>query len=268
MLSFQIVGILNTTPDSYHDGGQFITVDQAVKRAGKMMEEGADIIEIGGESTGPGSQDVLAEEELRRTIPIIEAIRSVHPDAKLSIDTHKAQVAKEAIDRGVIMVNDVTAGRSDPDIFKEVAESNAQIVLMYSKDPTARTSANETQYDDVVGTVKTFLVERKSAAMNAEIPEDRIILDPGMGHFVSSDPQYSFQIIRELGRLADLGPLFISPSRKSFLAGSENLKTVDRLPGTIVSSALAVINGATYIRTHDVSAIKRGCNIALEITKH
>ena len=265
-LPLQIVGVLNVTPDSYYDGGEFNSVELAVKRAGEMLEEGADIIEIGGESTGPGSEDVSFEEEKRRTIDVIKAVREAYPDVRLSVDTYKSTIAAEAIDAGVTMVNDVTAGRGDLEMFSVLARSDAPLVLMYSKDDSARTTVQETQYDDVVTTVKEFLRVRKEAAMKAGIPEERIILDPGMGHFVSSDPQYSFRLLAQLGQLSQLGcPIFVSPSRKSFLAGSENLSTADRLPGTIAASAIAVLHGASYIRTHDILPVRRGCEIAVAI---
>ena len=259
-----IVGVLNVTPDSYFDGGKFNAVDAAVKRAGEMLKEGADIIEVGGESTGPGSEDVPEDEERKRTISIIKAIKKEYPDANISIDTYKSSIAKEAIAEGVMMVDDVTAGRQDPELFGAVVEAGVKLVLMYAKDDSPRTTIEEVQYDDVVVTVKEFLSSRKEEAMKAGVSEENIILDPGMGHFVSSDPQYSFDLLVGIPQLTELGsPLFVSPSRKSFLAGSENLPAADRLPGTIAASALAVLNGATYIRTHDILLVRRGCEVAL-----
>ncbi|MDA1209119.1 MAG: dihydropteroate synthase [bacterium] len=256
----QIVGILNTTPDSYFDGGEFNAVDAAVKRAGEMIEQGVDIIEIGGQSTGPGSTNVSIEEEINRTIPIIKAIKAAYPDAFISIDTFQSEVAKQAIEAGVMMINDVTAGRGDSEVFNVVSAGNVPIVLMYAKDSSARTTKEEMQYDDVIATITVFLSERKAAAVHAGIADNNIILDPGLGHFVSSDPCYSFEIIERLHEFQELGcPLFISPSRKSFLAGKENLPTADRLPATIAASVMAVKNGATYIRTHDVAEVRRGC---------
>lgn len=257
-----IVGALNVTPDSFHDGGRFTSVNSAVERAGEMLKEGADIIEIGGESTGPQSDNVSIEEELRRVIPVVQAIRKKYPSAALSADTHKAAVAEAALREGAVMINDVTAGRSDPQMFPAVARSSARIVLMYAKDATPRTTIEDRRYKDVVQTVKDFLKQRKNLAMKADIPADRIILDPGCGHFVSSDPGYSFEIIGRLRELKPLGcPILLSPSRKSFLAGTENLKTEDRLPETIAASAIAVLHGASYIRTHDVREIRRACMV-------
>lgn len=266
MKSVQIVGILNVTPNSYHDGGKFLDPSAALARANELLEEGADIIEIGGESTGPKSPHVSEEEELQRVLPVLRAIRASFPDAKLSIDTYKSNVAEAALKEGVMMVNDVTAGRSDPQMFSVVAKSEASLVLMFSKDPTARTTIAETQYKNVVETIKKFLSECKDAAIAAGVSSEKIILDPGMGHFISSDPKYSLEVLANLKSFADLGcPLFVSPSRKSFLAGPENLSTKDRLPGTIAASVIAVLHGASYIRTHDVLEVRRACEIVQSI---
>ena len=258
MTTVKIVGALNVTPDSFHDGGKYLSIEAAVERAGQMLNDGAEIIEIGGESTGPKSPEVPLEEELQRVIPVITAIRKAYPAAHISVDTWKSAVAHEALTAGVMMINDVTAGRSDSKMFTVLAHSSAQYVLMYSKDATPRTSIHAQHYDDVVKTVMSFLRERKAAAVSAGIPTDRIILDPGLGHFVSSDPKYSFEILRRLREFDTLGsPLFLSPSRKSFLAGARNLPTEERLPGTIAASVIAVLNGASYIRTHDVRELRR-----------
>ncbi|MEK7591570.1 MAG: dihydropteroate synthase [Patescibacteria group bacterium] len=264
---FFIVGAVNVTVDSFHDGGQFSSTEAAVKRAGEMLREGADIIEIGGESTGPGSKDVSLEEERSKVIPVIRAIRKQFPKTKLSVDTWKTEVVLEAVKEDVVMINDVTAGRgSDGAMFEVLKDTDVSLVLMYSKDATPRTTIADVRYDDVIDTISAFLRQRKGAAIAAGIAPDRIILDPGLGHFVSSDAKYSFEIIARLGEFLTLGsPVFVSPSRKSFLAGWENLKTEDRLPGTIAASARAVQSGATYIRTHDVASVRRGCEIALKI---
>lgn len=267
MQGLTIVGVLNLTPDSFYDGGKAMSSDAAVKRAGEMFQAGADVVEIGGESTGPGSPDVSAEDELKRTIDSIKAIKEAYPHGVLSIDTYKAEVAAKAIDAGVGMVNDVTAGRSDKQMFSTLAKyPEVPVVLMYSKDATPRTTVEAKYYDNVVDTVKSFLRERKDEAVHQGISADRIILDPGLGHFVSSNPEFSFQIIARLSEFLELGsPLFISPSRKSFLEGKEKLPTAERLSGTIAASSLAVQNGASYIRTHDVLEVRRACEIAFAI---
>ncbi|OGJ55716.1 dihydropteroate synthase [Candidatus Peribacteria bacterium RIFCSPHIGHO2_02_FULL_52_16] len=259
-----MVGIFNATPDSYFDGGKFVGLEAARARVAAMQQDGADWIEIGGESTGPKSKDVSTEEETNRVLPIIRMIKKEFPTAHVSIDTWKAEVAAAAILEGVSMVNDVTAGRgSNGAIFDVVKNADASLVLMYSKDATPRTTIDPKQYDDVVATIKSFLEDRKKIAIASGIDSKKIILDPGLGHFVSGDAKYSFEILARLKEFADLGcPIFISPSRKSFLAGSENLATADRLPGTIAASALAVANGAYYIRTHDVLEVRGACEIA------
>ncbi|PIR48454.1 dihydropteroate synthase [Candidatus Peregrinibacteria bacterium CG10_big_fil_rev_8_21_14_0_10_55_24] len=262
----RIVGVLNVTPDSYYDGGQAATLDAAVARVGAMLDEGADIIEVGGESTGPGSTDITLEEELQRTMPVLEALRERFPQAELSIDTWRSQVAERAVEHGVALVNDVTAGRGDPKMFSVLAPLSAKLVLMYAKDPTPRTMVRAVDYDDVIATVRTFLEERMQAAQEQGIAHGRIILDPGMGHFVSSSARYSFEILARLEELRDLTcPLLVSPSRKSFLALAENLPPAERLPGTIAASAIAVLHGAQYIRTHDVRAVKQACRVAEQI---
>lgn len=267
MASVKIVGVLNVTPDSFHDGGKFTAVDAALRQAEKMLQDGADIIEIGGESTGPTSPEVSFDEELRRVLPVLQALRKRHPDAVLSVDTYKAEVARAALESGAAMINDVTAGCADAKMLSVLASSTARIVLMYAKDPTPRTTIQDVQYDDVVLTVKQFLRERRDAAVRCGIALERIILDPGLGHFVSSDARYSFQILARLREFLDLGcPLLLSPSRKSFLAGSQQLTTENRLPGTLAASAIAVANGATYIRTHDVREVRMACEVASLVT--
>lgn len=266
MGNIRIVGILNVTPDSYVEHGAYASVEAAVARANEMLAEGADIVEIGGESTGPGSKDVDLAEELRRTIPSIRAIRAAHPTAVLSIDTYRADVARAAIAEGVTVVNDVTAGRFDQQMYSVVSSTNARIILMYAKDNTPRTTVEDRRYDDVMATVGAFLRERMQAAHNAGIAPDRIILDPGLGHFVSAIPAYSFEIIARLEELSSLGcPILLSPSRKSFLAGAEKLPPSERLPGTIAASALAVLHGASYIRTHDVRPVRQAVEAAKQV---
>lgn len=258
-----IVGILNATPDSYYDGGTLRDLDAAMRRVEQMIAEGADVVEIGGESTGPHSKDVSVEEEMSRVLPIVERAHREFPNALLSVDTYKASVATAALDAGARMINDVTAGRADPRIFTSVADAGASLVLMYAKDATPRTTVADRQYDDVVRHIADFLRERKAAAVSAGVAATRIILDPGLGHFVSSDARYSFEILARLGEFAVLqSPLLVSPSRKSFLAGPKQLPPADRLPATIAASAIAVLHGAAYIRTHDVADMRNACDVA------
>ena len=246
-----VVAILNVTPDSYYDGGKNVALPHLLQNAKSAMEHGADILEIGGESTGPGSVHVSLQTELDRVLPVVRAIRAALPLAWISIDTTKASVAEAALNSGADMINDISAGRADPKMFSVIASMGCPYVLMFSKDPTPRTTKSDQQYDDVIATIRSFLVERISRARAAGITSGQIILDPGLGHFISSNPRYSFEILRRLRELADLGPVFISPSRKSFLAGPKNVPAKERLSATLAATAIAILHGATYIRTHD-----------------
>lgn len=251
-----IVGILNVTPDSYVDGGKYLSVDAAVKRAEECLAEGASILDIGGESTGPGSVDVSLQEELSRVLPIVQAIKKKFPTLRIAVDTYKADVAREVLSAGASMINDVTAGRGDPAMFAVIAKAKCDYVMMYSKDATARTTKDEKKYDDVIATVHSFLHERRRLAMEAGIAADKIIVDPGLGHFVSADPLYSYEILSNLERFSDLGRIYVSPSRKSFVASIGNVPVKDRLPATLAATGLALMRGASFVRTHDVKETK------------
>ncbi len=248
----RIVGVLNVTPDSFVSESRVATAEDSVSRALQLHEDGADILEIGGQSTGPGSPDVSLEEELDRVIPAVKAIRDALPDAWIAVDTFQAAVARSSLFAGADLINDVTAGRGDPAMLSVIAHFRCPYVLMYAKDATPRTSKSERIYEDVIAAIHAFLSERKAAAMSAGVLEAQIIVDPGLGHFVSSDPRYSFEIIRRLREFTDLAPVLLSPSRKSFLAGSNNLAVSERLPATLAATAMAVVHGARFIRTHDV----------------
>jgi len=252
-----IMGVLNVTPDSFSDGGEFLNIDKAVERALQMVREGADIIDIGGESTGPGSKAVPVDEEIKRVIPVFEKLRD-ETKALLSVDTYKHQVALHALNIGADMVNDVTALRGDPDMADSLSHYKVPVVMMYSKDPTARTTKEEVHYDDVLQTVKDFLEERVGFAVDSGIGRKRIIVDPGMGAFVSSDPKYSLQILNQLKELTSLNlPILVGPSRKSFIGEVLDVSVRERLEGSLAASAVAIMNGASIIRTHDVQETRR-----------
>jgi len=248
----QIMGILNVTPDSFSDGGKFNTLEKALKRAKELEKEGADIIDIGGESTGPDSKEVPLEEELKRTIPIIKELRKI-TKIPISIDTYKSQVAEQALKAGANMVNDVTALRGDTKMAKVIAKYKCPIILMYSKDKTPRTTVKKLKYKDVIKTIKDFLKKRITYAKKHKIKPSQIIIDPGMGQFISAIPKYSYEIIARLHELKTLGhKILIGASRKSFLG--ESMKSRIEKGSTI--SAIAYLNGASIIRTHDVKQIK------------
>lgn len=246
MTQTKLVGVLNVTPDSFSDGGQFKNFGGSVdllERATEMVLDGAEILDIGGESTGPGSQEVSLEEELGRVIPAIRSIRAALPDVLISIDTWKSEVARQALEAGANWVNDVTAGRGDSRIFEVAAAADAPMVLMFSKQNSPRTDRAMVEYADVMATVKAFLAERIAAARAAGVSE--IIVDPGMGAFVSGDPKVSYEIIERIEELRELGcPILVGTSRKGFLGE-------DRL-GMTLWTTLELNGKVDYLRVHDV----------------
>ncbi len=250
-----IIGVINVTPDSFIAGSRAETPDQLLARARECLEGGADILEIGGESTGPGSVFVSEQEELSRVLPAVTQLRKNFPQAWIVVDTWKAPVAHAALDAGADLINDVTAGRGDETMFDVLREAGCPVILMYAKDPSARTTSAPTQYDDVVATVSAFLAERIAAAKKAGVSQ--VIVDPGLGHFVSSDPAYSWQLLTRLDECRSLGPILVSPARKSFLAGPSKLPPSERLHATLAASGLAAVRGASLIRTHDVRQTRR-----------
>ncbi|MBU1017700.1 dihydropteroate synthase [Patescibacteria group bacterium] len=252
----KIMGVLNITPDSFSDGNQYLEKTNYERRITNLIEEGADIIDIGGESTGPGSKDVSLEEEMKRVKPVIDYVAQNKMTEKIlfSIDTYKSEVAEYALEHGFQMVNDVTALRGDSDMTDVLLKYQPYVVLMYSKDSTPRTTTESVEYDDVIASVKTFLLERISQLVEAGFPEDKIIIDPGMGMFVSANPEYSFEIIERLDELRVLGyPICIGVSRKSFLGG----KLEDREQPSVDWSLKALQKGASIIRIHNVALMKK-----------
>jgi dihydropteroate synthase len=261
----KIMGVVNVTPDSFSDGDAFYKEADAEKQIQKLIKDGADIIDIGGESTGPKSPDVSLEDEMKRVKPVIDFIvkNKLYKKAQFSIDTYKAPIAKYALENEFTMVNDVTALRGDPGMIDVLVEHQPKVILMYSKDPTPRTTTDNTQYADIVATIKSFLIGQIVALLDAGFPEENIILDPGMGMFVSSDPKYSFEIIDRLPELKQMGyPVCIGISRKSFLGG----KLKEREEPSAEWSVRAIKNGADIIRTHNVALLKTSIpeNIAQE----
>jgi len=252
-----IMGILNVTPDSFSDGGKFKTQEQAVEYALEMVNQGADIIDIGGESTGPGSKDVSLDEELSRVLPIVQKLRK-KTDKWISVDTYKSEVARQTLEAGADMVNDVTGLRGDPAMAQMLAKYDIPVVLMYSKDPTARTTREETQYEDIISTIREFFDERIDVAVKAGIVRERLLLDPGMGAFVSADPKYSLQVLSRLEKFLELElPLVVGPSRKSFIGQVLDAPLNQRLEGTLAACAVAVMHGASILRVHDVQETRR-----------
>jgi len=243
------MGVLNITPDSFSGDG-LLNSDFAF-HISQLIEEGADIIDVGGESTGPGSKDVSLEEEMRRVKPVIDYIykNKLTDKTVFSIDTYKSEVAEYALNHGFSMVNDVTSLRGDSKMVDVLKKFKPYVILMYSKDPTPRTTKEAVDYKDVLDSVKTFLSDRINFLLKAGFPKDRIIIDPGMGMFISAKPEYSFEIIKRLKELKTLGyPICVGISRKSFLGG----KVEERDPISVEWGIKAIENGASIIRTHNV----------------
>jgi len=257
-----IMGVLNVTPDSFSDGGRFKSLREAVDSALKMIEEGADIIDIGGESTGPGSKDVPLAEELKRVIPVVEKLR-LRTDAWISVDTWKSVVAKYAVKAGADMVNDVTALRGDPEMARLLAGLKVPVVLMYSKDSGPRTTIDKKKYRNVVATIMDFLKKSLEFAKNSGISAEKCIIDPGMGAFISADEKYSLSVLNNLQKFRKFGrPVLVGASRKSFIGNVLGLPAGERLEGSLACAVVAVMNGAGIIRAHDVKETRRVVEMA------
>jgi dihydropteroate synthase len=244
-----VMGVVNVTPDSFSDGGINFEPAAAVALARRMLDEGAAIVDVGGESTRPGSEGVSAEEELRRVVPVLEELRGEVP---VSIDTSKAEVARRALDLGAELVNDVTALRADPELAGVVAESGAYLCLMHIHGEP-RTMQLDPRYDDVVADVAAFLEERLSFAVDAGIHEELVCLDPGIGF--GKTVEHNFELIRRLDELTALGrPILVGFSRKSSLGKllGDPEATTGSTAASIGAAVAAYERGATILRAHDV----------------
>ena len=248
-----IMGVLNVTPDSFSDGGQFMEEELAVRHAERMVSEGAAILDVGGESSRPGSDPVPLAEELRRVIPVIKRIRSRFPDLLLSIDTYKAETARQAIAAGADIVNDISALRADPAMIEVLQRSHAGVILMHMRG-TPKTMQLNPSYKDVVTEVLEFLQERRDELVSRGIDRRRIALDPGYGF--GKRVQDNVQLIRQLDRFAELGqPVVVGISRKSTIAqllGNPKLPSRERLWPTVAVTSLLREKGAHVFRVHDV----------------
>jgi len=259
-----IMGILNVTPDSFSNGGRFLSPDAAVKRALIMEKEGADIIDVGGESSRPGAEPVPVEEELRRVIPVLERLRG-KLRIPISIDTTKAEVAEAALRAGASIVNDISALRFDPAMASVVAEFGAGLVLMHMLG-TPKTMQQDPHYEDVVREVREFLAERALYAQSQGIPREAIAVDPGIGF--GKTVEHNLELLRRLPELVELGfPVLVGPSRKSFIGAILGLGVEERLEGTLVACAVAVVRGADILRVHDVREVRRAADLALHLRR-
>lgn len=244
-----VMGILNVTPDSFSDGGEYKSDEEAVNRAVEMVNAGADIIDVGGESTRPGSEPVTVEEEIRRTIPVIRAIAG-EVDVPVSIDSYKSEVSERALDAGAVILNDVSGLRFDPKMIRLAAESKAPVIIMHMQG-IPRNMQENPEYDDVVLDITRFLRARAQAAVDGGVDPGKIIVDPGIGFGKTLD--HNLEIIRCLERFKSLGyPVLLGPSRKRFIGGVLDRGTDQRLFGTAATVALAVAGGADIVRVHDI----------------
>ena len=253
----RLMAILNVTPDSFHDGGRTFTPEACLARAHALVDAGADLLDVGAESTRPGATPVSAAEEIERLEPVLSAARTF--GIPVSVDTTKAEVADHALDRGATIVNDISGLRRDPGIAAVCARHGAGLILMHTRGD-ARTMQSHARYDDVVEDTKRFLADAMEQAVRAGVSESRIALDPGLGF--AKTAEHNLEILRRLPEYLSLGrPLLVGASRKSFLARYDAPSTEDRLEGTLATSVLAVLGGASILRVHDIRENRRAVNV-------
>ena len=249
-----IMGILNVTPDSFSDGGMYYNATQAVEFALQMEEEGADIIDVGGESTRPGAKTVELQKECDRILPVIEGIRT-KSDILISIDTYKSEVARKSIATGAGMVNDISGMTFDPNMVDVIKDSGLPVVIMHIKG-TPKNMQKKPYYEDLMQELTEYFEERKKFARAKGILDQQIILDPGIGF--GKRLQDNFQLLRELKKIVDMGfPVLIGPSKKSFIGLTLDLPIDQRLEGTAAAVTTGILKGARIVRVHDVKEMKR-----------
>ena len=260
----KIMGILNVTPDSFYDGGKYNKTELAIKHAEEMIEEGADIIDIGGESTRPGAEPISIEEEKKRVLPVISELRKRNKDIKISVDTYKSEVAEEAIDMGATIVNDVSGLQFDKNMPEVISKKNVSVIIMHIKGTPRDMQINPT-YEDVVKEIKEFLKERIEYATENGINKRNIFIDPGIGF--GKTTEHNLEILKRLKEFKELGfPVVLGTSRKSFIGrilGTEEnpIPPEERLEGSIATYVWAVIQGVDILRVHDVKQTKMALKV-------
>ena len=256
-----LVGILNVTPDSFSDGGAYFDPEAAAARALEMLDEGAEVVDVGGESTRPGSEPVPVDEEVRRVAPVVRGIVALRPEAVVSIDTYRVETAEAALEAGVRIVNDVTALRGDARMATLVAEARCPVILMHMKGEP-KTMQEHPVYDDVVREVRDFLAERAEYAASAGVEPEKIIVDPGIGF--GKTLEHNLELLRNLDAIVELGfPVLVGASRKRFIGGITGVEEArDRVAGTVAANVLAREKGATLFRVHDVRANREALAVA------
>lgn len=252
-----LMGILNVTPDSFSDGGKYYQINDAVKHGIQLLEDGADILDIGGESSRPGSEPISAEEEIKRVVPVIEKILEIRPDAVISIDTMKSNVAEETLKRGAKIVNDISAFENDKNMLDVVKKYDAALILMHMKGTPENMQENPS-YEDVVSEIYDYLVNKTEIAKRNSVKD--IIIDPGIGFGKRVIDNY--EIIKRLNEFKGIGyPIMLGLSKKSFIGKALNLSTDEREEPTIIAEAISIKNGARIIRTHNIKKAKVAMNI-------
>jgi dihydropteroate synthase len=260
------MGILNVTPDSFSDGGEFFAVKSALVQAEKMADEGAHMIDVGGESTRPGSDPVSPNEELRRVLPVVRGILDSRPETVISIDTYRTSIAEAVLDAGARVVNDVTALRGDLRMASLIAERGCPVVLMHMLGKP-KSMQRDPRYEDVVCEVRDFLVGRVEYALNAGVREENVILDPGIGF--GKTLRHNLELLNNLNIFVKLGfPVLVGASRKSFLGKILSIYDAgDRVFGTVATNVIAYERGATFFRIHDVRANREALEVAAAIRR-
>ncbi len=258
-----IMGIVNVTPDSFYDGGKYNSLDKALFRIEKIINEGADIIDIGGESTRPGAQQISLKEELTRIIPLINEVNKKF-DTILSVDTTKALVAKEALESGVDIINDISGLNFEPEIAEYVAKYDAAIVLMHTTS-RPKDMQNKIDYNSLIEDIVDYIKNSIKVAVNKGIDRNKIIIDPGIGFGKTVND--NLEIIRELKRFKELNcPILIGTSRKSFIGHIlGGIEADERLIGSVITAMISILNGASIVRVHDVAETKQAIDIIKEI---
>lgn len=256
------MGVLNVTPDSFSDGGDFFKKEDAIARGLQMVDEGADLVDIGGESTRPGAQRVPADEQIRRVVPVIEELRNRIPGhVTISIDTTLTEVARAACAAGAGMVNDIAAGEEDAGILQLAAESGSQLILMHKQGTPASMQQNPV-YENVVEDIRSYLLSRAESAMQAGVKQDKLVLDPGFGF--GKNLEHNLSLLANLRRFTDTGfPIMIGTSRKSFLSRLCHTEERKDLAGaTCATTAMGVLAGIRLFRVHDVKENRQAADIA------
>ena len=257
------MGILNVTPDSFSDGGKYVDVKIATDHALEMIDNGADIIDIGGESTRPGSEPVSDNDECNRIIPVIESIKKNNSEILISVDTYKSYVAKRAVDAGADLVNDISGLTFDPNMLSYLSGKDIPVILMHING-RPKTMQNNPVYDDLIKDISKFFHKQCNIARENGIKKNHIILDPGIGFGKSFEN--NFTLIRRLNDICDLGyPVMIGPSRKAFIGNTLSLPPNERIEGTLATVVAGIMNGAKIVRVHDVKEVKRVVKVTEKI---